>query len=95
MKKIQSALISVFYKDGLEPIVKCLHQNGITIYSTGGTKEFIEKCALVCQNMEDQDGAQEKWEQLLEFFFEKTLELAEDGGGGTLEIPDFIPEEGF
>jgi hypothetical protein len=45
--------------------------------------------------MEDQDGAQEKWEQLLEFFFEKTLELAEDGGGGTLEIPDFIPEEGF
>jgi hypothetical protein len=58
-------------------------------------KEFIEKCALVCQDMEDQDGAQEKWEQLLEFFFEKTLELAEDGGGGTLEIPDFIPEEGF
>lgn len=59
-------------------------------------KEFIEKCALVCQNMEDQDGAQEKWEQLLEFFFEKTLELADDGSGsGTLEIPDFIPEEGF
>jgi len=57
-------------------------------------KEFVEKCALVCQEMEDQDGAQEKWEQLLEFFFEKTIELA-DGGGATLEIPDFIPEEGI
>ncbi|MFT3826734.1 MAG: bifunctional phosphoribosylaminoimidazolecarboxamide formyltransferase/IMP cyclohydrolase [Chitinophagaceae bacterium] len=42
-KKIQSALISVFYKDGLEPIVKSLHQLGITIYSTGGTQTFIEK----------------------------------------------------
>lgn len=42
-KKIQSALISVFYKDGLEPLVKVLHQQGITIYSTGGTQSFIEK----------------------------------------------------
>lgn len=42
-KKIQSALISVFYKDGLEPIVQQLHQLGITIYSTGGTQAFIEK----------------------------------------------------
>lgn len=42
-KKIQSALISVFYKDGLEPIVRSLHQLGITIYSTGGTQSFIEK----------------------------------------------------
>ncbi|MCH5600452.1 bifunctional phosphoribosylaminoimidazolecarboxamide formyltransferase/IMP cyclohydrolase [Niabella ginsengisoli] len=41
-KKIQSALISVFYKDGLEPIVKELAQLGITIYSTGGTQKFIE-----------------------------------------------------
>jgi phosphoribosylaminoimidazolecarboxamide formyltransferase / IMP cyclohydrolase len=42
-KKLQSALISVFYKDGLEPIVRQLHQLGITIYSTGGTQSFIEK----------------------------------------------------
>ena len=42
-KKIQSALISVFYKDGLEPLVRQLHQLGITIYSTGGTQSFIEK----------------------------------------------------
>ncbi len=42
-KKIQSALISVFYKDGLEPIVKLLSELGVTIYSTGGTQNFIEK----------------------------------------------------
>lgn len=42
-KKIQSALISVFYKDGLEPVVQQLHELGITIYSTGGTQSFIEK----------------------------------------------------
>ncbi|HUP13677.1 MAG TPA: hypothetical protein VM187_15755, partial [Niastella sp.] len=42
-KKIQSALISVFYKDGLEPLVKELQKQGITIYSTGGTQSFIEK----------------------------------------------------
>ncbi|MBK8952025.1 MAG: bifunctional phosphoribosylaminoimidazolecarboxamide formyltransferase/IMP cyclohydrolase [Chitinophagaceae bacterium] len=41
-KKIQSALISVFYKDGLEPIVKILADLGVTIYSTGGTQSFIE-----------------------------------------------------
>lgn len=45
-KKIQSALISVFYKDGLEPIVQELHQLGITIYSTGGTQSFIEKLGI-------------------------------------------------
>ncbi|HMC84050.1 MAG TPA: hypothetical protein VKI61_00930, partial [Chitinophagaceae bacterium] len=42
-KKIQAALISVFYKDGLEPVVQQLHELGITIYSTGGTQSFIEK----------------------------------------------------
>jgi phosphoribosylaminoimidazolecarboxamide formyltransferase/IMP cyclohydrolase len=42
-KKIQSALISVFYKDGLEPVVQQLYELGITIYSTGGTQSFIEK----------------------------------------------------
>ena len=45
-KKIQSALISVFYKDGLEPIVKLLSELGITIYSTGGTQTFIEKLGV-------------------------------------------------
>ena len=41
-KKIQSALISVFHKDGLEPLVKMLHKQGVTLYSTGGTQSFIE-----------------------------------------------------
>lgn len=45
-KKINSALISVFYKDGLEPLVQELHQQGITIYSTGGTQAFIEKLGI-------------------------------------------------
>src|SRR3978361_2166446 len=45
-KKIQSALISVFYKDGLEPLVQELYEQGITIYSTGGTQSFIEKLQI-------------------------------------------------
>ena len=39
-KTIQSALISVFHKDGLEPIVKKLNDLGVVLYSTGGTEKF-------------------------------------------------------
>jgi phosphoribosylaminoimidazolecarboxamide formyltransferase/IMP cyclohydrolase len=46
MKKIQSALISVFYKDGLDSLVKLLHEQHVTIYSTGGTQQFIEKLGV-------------------------------------------------
>lgn len=42
-KKIQSALISVYYKDNLEPIIAQLKAQGVTIYSTGGTQAFIEQ----------------------------------------------------
>lgn len=45
-KRISTALISVFYKDGLEPIVKLLSELDITIYSTGGTQQFIEKLGI-------------------------------------------------
>lgn len=45
-KKIQSALLSVFYKDGLETIVQQLHALGVTIYSTGGTQKFIEQLGI-------------------------------------------------
>jgi len=45
-KKIRTALISVFYKDGLEPLVKLLSDLGVTIYSTGGTQKFIEELDL-------------------------------------------------
>src|SRR5213075_2512515 len=41
-KKIRTALISVFHKDGLQPIVKLLSDLGVTIYSTGGTQKYIE-----------------------------------------------------
>ena len=51
-KKIQSALISVFYKDGLENIVQQLHQLGIIIYSTGGTQKFIEDLNVPCVSVE-------------------------------------------
>jgi phosphoribosylaminoimidazolecarboxamide formyltransferase / IMP cyclohydrolase len=52
-KKIKSALISVFYKDGLEPLVKELHSQDITIYSTGGTQNFIENLAIGVVPVED------------------------------------------
>ena len=55
-KKIQSALISVFYKDGLEPIIHLLNGLNITIYSTGGTQEFIEKLAVKCVPVESLTG---------------------------------------
>ncbi|MFD2246354.1 bifunctional phosphoribosylaminoimidazolecarboxamide formyltransferase/IMP cyclohydrolase [Pontibacter ruber] len=41
--KIKSALISVYYKDRLEPLVELLKANGVTIYSTGGTQAFLEE----------------------------------------------------
>ena len=45
-KKATSALISVFHKDGLEPIVKKFNELGITIYSTGGTEQFIKELGI-------------------------------------------------
>ncbi len=52
-KTIQSALISVFDKTGLEPIVKALHQNNVTIYSTGGTEAFIKDLGIPVVAVED------------------------------------------
>jgi phosphoribosylaminoimidazolecarboxamide formyltransferase/IMP cyclohydrolase len=47
-KKITSALISVFYKDGLENIINRLHELDVKIYSTGGTQKFIEDLNVPC-----------------------------------------------
>ena len=44
--KATSALISVFHKDGLEPVVRKLHHLGITLYSTGGTESFIRELGI-------------------------------------------------
>ncbi len=52
-KKIKNALISVFYKDNLAPIVKALDAQGVTIYSTGGTQKFIEEQGVSVQAVED------------------------------------------
>jgi phosphoribosylaminoimidazolecarboxamide formyltransferase/IMP cyclohydrolase len=51
-KKIKSALISVFYKDGLDNIVKKLHEQGVILYSTGGTQQFIESLNIPCTPVE-------------------------------------------
>ena len=52
-KKIKRALISVFDKTGLEPIVQKLHEQGTEILSTGGTREFIEKMGIPVIAVED------------------------------------------
>jgi phosphoribosylaminoimidazolecarboxamide formyltransferase/IMP cyclohydrolase len=52
-KKIKSALISVFYKDGLDEIVKILHNLDVKIWSTGGTYSFIHDLGIPAQKVED------------------------------------------
>ena len=55
-KKIETALISVFYKEGLTPIVTELHKLGVRLISTGGTKSFIEQLGLPCTGAEELTG---------------------------------------
>jgi phosphoribosylaminoimidazolecarboxamide formyltransferase/IMP cyclohydrolase len=52
-KRIKSALISVFHKDGLAPIVKKLDELEVTIYSTGGTQKFINDLGIQVKAVED------------------------------------------
>lgn len=52
-KKIKSALISVFDKTGLEPIINRLNDLGVTIYSTGGTQAFVEGLGIAVERVED------------------------------------------
>lgn len=54
--KIQHALISVYHKDGLEPLIKYLHQNKVIIYSTGGTQQFIESLQIPVERIEALTG---------------------------------------
>lgn len=56
MKKIQSALISVYYKDGLAPLVTLLHKFNVRIYSTGGTQKFIEDLGIPVIPVEEVTG---------------------------------------
>ncbi|TNE55425.1 MAG: bifunctional phosphoribosylaminoimidazolecarboxamide formyltransferase/IMP cyclohydrolase [Bacteroidetes bacterium] len=52
-RKIKSALISVYDKTGLEPIIEQLNALGVTIYSTGGTQVFIESMGVQVERVED------------------------------------------
>ena len=52
MKKLKTALISVFYKDGLDVLIKKLDEFGIEIYSTGGTYDFILKQGFKAKTIE-------------------------------------------
>ena len=52
-KKIKTALVSVFHKDGLDEIIKLLHAQGVTLLSTGGTQKFIEGLGVPCNAVED------------------------------------------
>jgi phosphoribosylaminoimidazolecarboxamide formyltransferase/IMP cyclohydrolase len=54
--KISNALISVFYKDGLAPIAQELHKEGVNIYSTGGTQEYIENLGIPVISVETLTG---------------------------------------
>lgn len=55
-RKIKTALISVFYKDGLEEILSLLHKDNVEFLSTGGTKTFIESLGYPCKAVEDLTG---------------------------------------
>jgi phosphoribosylaminoimidazolecarboxamide formyltransferase/IMP cyclohydrolase len=51
--KIQSALISVFNKNGIDHIARILTAHQVVIYSTGGTKEFLEQAGIPCVDVEE------------------------------------------
>ena len=53
IKPIKTALVSVFHKDGLDELLKTLHEQGVAFLSTGGTQQFIESLGYPCQTVED------------------------------------------
>jgi len=53
LKKIKTALISVFHKDGLDDLLRKLDEEGVKFLSTGGTQKFIEEQGYACQKVED------------------------------------------
>ncbi|MCQ2266617.1 MAG: IMP cyclohydrolase [Bacteroidaceae bacterium] len=52
-KRIKNALVSVYHKDGLEELLRALHNEGVNFLSTGGTQQFIESLGYPCQAVED------------------------------------------
>ena len=52
-KRIKTALVSVYHKDGLDAILAKLHEEGVEFMSTGGTRQFIESLGYPCKAVED------------------------------------------
>ena len=52
-RKIKTALVSVFHKDGLDELLKKLNDEGVKFLSTGGTQNFIESLGYECQAVQD------------------------------------------
>ncbi len=52
-KKMKTALVSVFHKDGLEELLSKLHAEGVKFLSTGGTQKFIEELGYPCEKVEN------------------------------------------
>lgn len=55
-KRISTALVSVYHKDGVEPIVRRLHAEGVQLLSTGGTWQFIDSLGIPCRKVEELTG---------------------------------------
>ncbi|NMA73743.1 MAG: bifunctional phosphoribosylaminoimidazolecarboxamide formyltransferase/IMP cyclohydrolase [Bacteroidales bacterium] len=53
LKKIKTALVSVYHKEGLDDIINKLHAEGVEFLSTGGTRQFIESMGIPCRAVED------------------------------------------
>ena len=52
-KKIKTALVSVYHKEGLDEILTKLHEEGVEFLSTGGTRQFIESLGFPCKAVEE------------------------------------------
>lgn len=55
-KTIKKAILSVYYKDGLDKLVTLLHAQGVELYSTGGTYQFITDLGLPCLQIDSLTG---------------------------------------
>lgn len=56
LKKIRSALVSVYHKEGLDPVIKKLHELGVKLISTGGTQQYIKELGIPVQAVEEFTG---------------------------------------
>ena len=56
MKPIRNALISVYHKEGLDKIIECLQRHHVTMYSTGGSLEYIQSLGAEAQSVEQLTG---------------------------------------